>query len=96
MANSSNSKSTIYNKNSHYHNKKRINSLNFFAGDIRPEWEDNRNRGGWTYTLQFEEKNYSEIPKLLDVMQKYWTLLILWVIGESIVGSKFVNRSSNK
>ncbi|NCP98633.1 eukaryotic translation initiation factor EIF4E family protein [archaeon] len=75
---------------SFFKEKFRINSLNFFADNIRPEWEDDKNKKGHTLTLQYEIKNQSEIQEFFDVIQQNWIYLILLVIGGSIVGSEFV------
>ena len=80
---------------SFFDSKLRINSLNFFAENIRPEWEDENNKRGHTLTLQYEIKNQLEIQEFFDVIQQNWIYLILLVVGGSIVGSEFVNITYN-
>ena len=72
----------------------RIKSLNFFAENIRPEWEDEKNKKGHTLTLQYEIKNLAEIQEFFEVIQRNWIYLILLVVGGSIVGSEFVIYSN--
>jgi predicted 3-demethylubiquinone-9 3-methyltransferase (glyoxalase superfamily) len=75
---------------SFFETKFRINSLNFFAENIRPECEDENNKKGHTLTLQYEIKNQAEIQEFFEVIQRNWIYLILLVVGGSIVGSKYV------
>jgi hypothetical protein len=75
---------------SYFDSKFRITSLNFFADEIRPEWEDDRNKKGWTLTMQYEIKEHSEIQEFLEVIQSKFINLILMVVGGSLIGSDFV------
>ncbi|CEP07933.1 hypothetical protein [Parasitella parasitica] len=55
--------------NSNYH---------LFKQNVRPEWEDEANANGGKFSIQFPKN------KTGDVINEYWTYLLLAVIGEQL------------
>ena len=68
----------------------RITSLNFFAENIDPKWEDPHNKKGHTLSLQYEIRNKADFEPFFNALQQNWEDLILLVVGGSLVGSEFV------
>jgi hypothetical protein len=64
-------------------------SLNLFEEGISPKWEDPKNNYGKTLTLQYEIKG-DDLDTFLSSIQNYWLKLMLYVVGESIPGAKYV------
>jgi hypothetical protein len=61
-----------------------------FEEGVSPKWEDPRNNYGRTLTLAYVVND--KLEEFLNLVQNYWMKLILYVIGESIAGSQFVNN----
>lgn len=61
--------------------KYRIIAMNIFQKDIRPEWEDDKNKKGNILTLSYTIKN-EEIDDFLSQASKSWIKLICLLIGK--------------
>jgi hypothetical protein len=59
-----------------------------FEEGISPEWEDPRNKDGKIFTLEYRID--TGIESFLRNIEKAWLKLILALMGETLVGSKFV------
>jgi hypothetical protein len=64
-----------------------------FEEGISPTWEDPKNNYGRTLTLAYVVNE--KLEDFLNQVQGYWIKLILYVIGESIEGSKYVRSNFN-
>jgi hypothetical protein len=64
--------------------------LNLFEEGISPKWEDPKNKEGKVLALAYliNEK----LDEFLTQVQNYWIKLILYLIGESVDGSKYVKN----
>ena len=62
-----------------------------FEEGISPKWEDPLNANGTTLTLNYEIKDRDELLLFLNIIQQYWTKLMLIVMGEGFKLNKFVN-----
>ena len=77
--------------------KCRINGMNLFVKGIKPEWEDDNNKGGKIFILEYEVKNDLEI--FLSLVNDTWIKLICNLIGEQmpytnkINGIRFVDKT---
>ena len=72
-----------------FKNKYRISAINLFEKGIRPEWEDEKNKGGNTLTLEYGTKEYEE--KFFSFITEKWLKLMLYLIGETIPYNKYIN-----
>ena len=66
--------------------------MNFFAEDIRPEWEDSKNKGGYSLNLQYEIRDQSEFTLFFKSFQDNWLKLIFMTIGGSLIGNEYVYK----
>ena len=72
-----------------FEQKYRISSMNFFLSGVRPEWEDEACKEGSTLTLEYVvNTGFDEFKK---IAKEQWDKLIFSVIGESIIGSEYIN-----
>ena len=77
--------------------KYRINGMNLFVKGIKPEWEDEKNKNGKVFILEYEIK--SDLDKFLCVVNDSWIKLLLYLIGEQlpytdkINGVRFVDKT---
>ena len=62
--------------------------MNLFEEGIAPKWEDPKNKEGKILTLEYRIDK--EIDLFLKRVEDAWTKLMLSLMGESIVGSKYV------
>ena len=69
--------------------KYRIIAMNLFEKGIRPEWEDERNKKGKIFTLEYLINN--DLEKFLNVVQENWTKLLCLTLGESLPNSQYIN-----
>jgi hypothetical protein len=60
-----------------------------FEEGVCPTWEDPKNAYGKTLALAYVVNE--KLEDFLNQVQNYWIKLILYVIGESIEGNKYVN-----
>ena len=71
--------------------KLRIIAMNLFVKDVRPEWEDERNKNGKIFTLEYVIENKVEIDVFMQMVQKEWVKLMLSLIGENLFQSEYIN-----
>lgn len=64
--------------------------MNLFEEGVAPKWEDSKNKGGKTLTLEYRIDKFS-ISDFFKEIEKAWLKLMLTLIGETIIGSKHVN-----
>ena len=69
--------------------KYRIIAMNLFVKGIRPEWEDENNKKGKCFMLEYEIKNNLDVF-LLKVTES-WIKLICYLIGEQIPYTNNIN-----
>ena len=69
--------------------KYRITAMNLFVKGIKPEWEDTNNAGGKVLILEYEVKK--ELDKFLTLVNDSWIKLLVYLIGEQIPSSNYIN-----
>ena len=69
--------------------KYRIIAMNLFVKGIRPEWEDEKNKKGKTFILEYEIK--SNLEAFLKAVTDSWIKLLCYLIGEKIPSTKNIN-----
>ena len=69
--------------------KYRITAMNLFVKGIKPEWEDKNNAGGKVLILEYEVKK--ELDKFLTLVNDSWIKLLVYLIGEQIPSSNYIN-----
>ena len=69
--------------------KYRINAMNLFVKGIRPEWEDENNKKGKTFILEYEIKN--NLEAFLKAVTESWIKLLCYLIGEQLPYSNNIN-----
>ena len=69
--------------------KYRINGMNLFVKGIRPEWEDENNKGGKVFILEYEIKRGLDI--FLSVVTDTWIKLLCFLMGEQLPFSNKIN-----
>ena len=73
-----------------FEKKYRINSMNIFQEGIKPMWEDEKNKGGYYYQLDFQVQK-DRIEEFATPANKYWKKLALCVMGGSLPYSEYIN-----
>lgn len=69
--------------------------MNFFVEGIKPEWEDEQNKGGKIFTLEYTISNEGDIGRFMETVKKSWTEMILSLLGEILPQSEYVNFINN-
>ena len=69
--------------------KYRIIAMNVFAKGIKPEWEDEKNKKGNIFILGYDPKK--EFDKFLYSVTNTWIKLIIYLIGEQLPHTNFIN-----
>ena len=69
--------------------KYRIIALNLFEKGIKPAWEDEKNKNGKTFILEYEIK--SDLDNFLIKAQDIWIKMMCYLIGEQIPFSNNIN-----
>ena len=69
--------------------KYRINAMILFVKGIIPEWEDTNNDKGKVLILEYEVK--TELDKFLILVNDSWIKLLIYLIGEQIPSSNYIN-----
>ena len=69
--------------------KYRISAINLFQKGIRPEWEDDRNKNGYTLMLEYIVKD--NIEQFYTLVTEKWVKLMCFLIGETIPYSNNIN-----
>ena len=71
--------------------KLRIIAMNLFAKNVRPEWEDEENKNGKIFTLEYVIENKEDIEVFMQNVQKAWMKLMLSLIGENLFQCEYIN-----
>ena len=69
--------------------KYRISAINLFEKGIRPEWEDEKNRGGNILTLEYGAKEFED--SIFSILSESWVKLMCYIIGETLPYNKYIN-----
>ena len=70
--------------------KYRINSINIFIEGIKPMWEDEQNKGGKYFQLDYKIKN-DEMDTFSELANVHWKKLALCTMGGSIPHADYIN-----
>jgi hypothetical protein len=70
--------------------KYRINTMNIFQEGIKPMWEDEQNKGGKYFQLDYKIKN-DEMDTFSELANVHWKKLALCTIGGSIPHADYIN-----
>lgn len=73
---------------SFFQEKHRIIAINLFKKGIRPEWEDPQNKGGITFTMEYEVS--FDFNTFFEQVKKAWMKLMLTLIGETAMLGEYV------
>ena len=73
-----------------FEKKYRINSMNIFQEGIKPMWEDEKNKGGNYYQLDYQVQK-DRMEEFAIPANKYWKKLALSVMGGSLPYSEYIN-----
>ena len=73
-----------------FEKKYRINSMNIFQEGIKPMWEDEKNKGGNYYQLDYQVQK-DRMEEFATPANKYWKKLALTVMGGSLPYSEYIN-----
>ena len=80
-----------------FEQKYRINAMNLFVKGIRPEWEDEKNKKGRIFLLEYEIKK--NLDNFLSLVNETWLKLLCNLMGEQlpytnkINGIRFVDKT---
>ena len=79
------------NKVKYFFNEKyRITSMNIFQEGIEPMWEDEQNKGGKYFQLDYKIKN-DEMDTFSELANIHWKKLALTTMGGSIPHADYIN-----
>ena len=70
--------------------KYRINTMNIFQEGIKPMWEDEQNKGGKYFQLDYKIKN-DEMDTFSELANVHWKKLALCTMGGSIPHADYIN-----
>ena len=73
-----------------FNEKYRINSMNIFQEGIKPMWEDEENKGGKYFQLDYQIKN-EDMNKFAELANVQWKKLALCTMGGTIPHADYVN-----
>ncbi len=73
-----------------FNEKYRINSMNIFIEGIKPMWEDEQNKGGKYFQLDYKIKN-DEMDTFSELANIHWKKLALTTMGGSIPHAEYIN-----
>lgn len=73
-----------------FEEKYRIISINLFEKGIRPEWEDEKNKGAKIFVLDYVVED-SNLNNFFGIISEAWTKLQCITIGETIPSNNFIN-----
>ena len=73
-----------------FNEKYRINSMNIFQEGIKPMWEDDQNKGGKYFQLDYKIKN-DEMDTFSELANIHWKKLALTTMGGSIPHADYIN-----
>ena len=69
--------------------KYRIIAMNLFVKGIKPEWEDNKNKGGKVLILEYIINE--DLDQFLKLVNESWTKLLCYLIGETLPHGEYIN-----
>jgi hypothetical protein len=70
--------------------KYRINSINIFIEGIKPMWEDEQNKGGKYFQLDYKV-NIEKINDFITASNYQWKKLALNLMGMNLPGADYIN-----
>ena len=70
--------------------KYRINAMNIFQEGIKPMWEDEQNKGGKYFQLDYKIKN-DEMDTFSELANVHWKKIALCTMGGSISHADYIN-----
>ena len=70
--------------------KYRINAMNIFQEGIKPLWEDEQNKGGKYFQLDYKIKN-DEMDTFSELANVHWKKIALCTMGGSISHADYIN-----
>ena len=73
-----------------FEEKYRINSMNIFLDGVEPMWEDEKNKGGKYYQLDYRVPK-EKIDEFIEKSNYQWKKLALSLMGNDIPGAEFIN-----
>ena len=73
-----------------FEEKYRINSMNIFLDGIEPMWEDEKNKGGKYYQLDYRVPK-EKIDEFIEKSNYQWKKLALSLMGNDLPGAEFIN-----
>ena len=73
-----------------FEEKYRINSMNIFQEGIKPMWEDEKNKGGKYYQLDYQVKK-ERIEEFAIPANNNWKKLALLTMGGTLPYAQYVN-----
>ena len=73
-----------------FNEKYRINSMNIFQEGIKPMWEDDQNKGGKYFQLDYKIKS-DEMDTFSELANIHWKKLALTTMGGSIPHADYIN-----
>ena len=74
----------------YFKEKYRINSMNIFIDGIKPMWEDEQNKGGKYYQLDYRVP-MDKIDIFIQKANFQWKKLALSLMGNDLPGADFIN-----
>ena len=74
----------------YFKEKYRINSMNIFIEGIKPMWEDEQNKGGKYYQLDYRVP-LNKIDEFIQISNNQWKKLALNLMGNNLPGADFIN-----
>ena len=87
-----------YNVKFFFKEKYRINSMNIFQGGIKPMWEDEKNKGGKYFQMDYQIQK-DQMEKFSELANFHWKKLALSTMGgtlpfsDNINGIRFVDKT---
>ena len=73
-----------------FNEKYRINSMNIFQEGIKPMWEDEQNKGGKYFQLDYRV-NIEKINEFITASNYQWKKLALNLMGMNLPGADYIN-----
>ncbi len=73
-----------------FEEKYRINSMNIFLDGVEPMWEDEKNKGGKYYQLDYRVPK-EKIDEFIEKSNYHWKKLALSLMGNDLPGAEFIN-----
>ena len=70
--------------------KYRINSINIFVEGIKPMWEDEQNKGGKYFQLDYKVQK-EKMDEFINASNFQWKKLALNLMGNNLPGVEFIN-----